>query len=145
MNLPDPEENLPTFSLRETRGRTYVTTGNHWEQSFGYCRGMRVGGRIELTGTLGLEADGTMHPNVERQAARAFAILSGALEALGGELHDVVRVTGYLANVNHLDTVGGVFRDVFNGTGNTPCFTQVAVAALAGGGLIEIEMAAESV
>lgn len=139
--LPDFDD-LPTFTTRTTGDRTFVTTGNQWETRYGYCRGLRVGDQIQLTGTLGLEADGSLSGDPARESERAFAILIGALRSLGGTADDVTRVTGYISDIAHLDVAGDVFRRVFAATDNTPCFTQVAVADLAGGGTVELEMTA---
>ncbi|MEL7237802.1 MAG: Rid family hydrolase [Planctomycetota bacterium] len=139
--LPDFAD-LPTLTTHTSGDRTFVTTGNQWETRYGYCRGLRVGRHIELTGTLGLEADGSLSGDAAREAERSFAILLAALKALGGSVDEVTRVTGYLDDVANLDAVGEVFRRVFSKTESTPCFTQVAVAQLAGGGKVELEMTA---
>lgn len=120
------------IEVTEKHGRLYASTGNRWERALGYSRAVRAGERVYVTGTLGLEADGTFAPDAGRQARRALAIMLAALEALGANVSDVVWVRGYIVDIADLDAVGTAFREMISGPGGvSPCLTQVAVAALA--------------
>lgn len=134
------------IEVREKNGRRYASTGNRWEKALGYSRAVRVGSRIYVTGTLGVEADGGFAESAEAQARRAFAIMLGALEALGGKAADIIWVRGYITEIADLDAVGRVFAQMISGpAGVAPCLTQVAVAALADPrAKVELEMEAES-
>ena len=132
------------IEVRETNGRRYASTGNRWEKALGYSRAVRVGSRIYVTGTLGVEPDGGFAESARAQARRAFSIMLSALEALGGTAVDIIWVRGYITDIGDLDAVGGVFAEMISGpAGILPCLTQVAVAALADPrAKVELEMEA---
>jgi enamine deaminase RidA (YjgF/YER057c/UK114 family) len=133
------------IEVLEKNGRRYASTGNRWEKALGYSRAVRVGSRIYVTGTLGVEPDGGFAATAQAQARRAFAIMLGALEALGGKAADIIWVRGYITDIDDLDAVGLVFAEMISGpAGISPCLTQVAVAALADPrAKVELEMEAE--
>ena len=123
---------MPTFDVTEVGGRRYVSTGNAWERRYGYSRAVRAGERVWLTGTLGVEADGTFAADAAGQAERALDILLGALEAAGGAVKDVVYVRGYLTDIADADAIGEVFRRrIVEAAGIGPGFLQVEVSRLA--------------
>ena len=126
--MPD-EQGVRTEVYREG-GRAFVSTGNAWEQRYGYSRAVRVGGQVWVTGTLGVLPDGTLPATAADQARRAFAIILAALEAAGASAADVVRVRGYLTDIADIDAVGEIFRQTFAPHGVRPCLVQIAVAAL---------------
>ena len=133
------------FDVTEVGGRQYVSTGNAWEQRYGYSRAVRVGDRVWLTGTLGVEEDGTFAPDAAGQANRAFDILLGALQAVGGTAADLVYVRGYLTDIQDADAIGAVFkRRVVDAAGVRPGFLQVEVSKLAAAEA-KVELEAEAV
>lgn len=135
---------LPSLSVVESNGRRYASTGNRWERALGYSRAVRVGDRVHVTGTLGIEQDGKFAVTAEGQARRAFAIMLAAAGALGATAGEVVWVRGYLTDIGDLEAVGRVFQEMISGPGGVaPCLTQVAVAALADpDAKVELEMEA---
>jgi enamine deaminase RidA (YjgF/YER057c/UK114 family) len=58
-----------------------VSTGSLWEQRYGYCRALRAGNQIFLTGTAPIADDGsTFAPgDAHAQAERCIAIIEKAL------------------------------------------------------------------
>jgi enamine deaminase RidA (YjgF/YER057c/UK114 family) len=74
---------------------------------------VRAGERIYVTGTVGVEADGTYAPDARGQARRALAIIANAIEALGGRMSDVVRTRIYLTDVNTWREVGEAHAEAF--------------------------------
>jgi enamine deaminase RidA (YjgF/YER057c/UK114 family) len=67
------------------------STGTSWEAAVGYTRAVRVGERILVSGTLGVDADGRPAGDAYGQATAAIARIVQAVEALGGSRADVVR------------------------------------------------------
>ena len=97
-----------------TRGsRKLASTGSSWEPVVGYSRAVRVGNQIAVTGTVGIEADGTFADEVEAQARRALIIIKAAIEALGGTLEDVIRTRIYLTEIDQWEAVGRAHGEVF--------------------------------
>ncbi|MDA8746324.1 hypothetical protein N9N28_17010, partial [Rubripirellula amarantea] len=54
--------------------RVHASSGSKWEPLMGYSRAVRAGNMIAVTGSVGVNADGSYNPNVGEQAARALAI-----------------------------------------------------------------------
>jgi enamine deaminase RidA (YjgF/YER057c/UK114 family) len=125
-------------TVTERGGRLFASTGSPWEPVVGYSRAVRAGDAIFVTGTVGIEADGTYAPNVKAQAKRALAIIGAAVEALGGKFSDVVRTRIYVTNIAQWKDVGEVHGEVFGQI--RPATTMVEVARLIDdAALIEIE------
>jgi enamine deaminase RidA (YjgF/YER057c/UK114 family) len=125
-------------TVSERAGRYYASTGSAWEPVIGYSRAVRVDRAIYVTGTVGLEPDGSFAPTSAGQARRALAIIVAAIEALGGKGSDVVRTRIYLADIRHWKEVGEVHGEVFGAY--RPATTLVQVARLIDdAALVEIE------
>jgi enamine deaminase RidA (YjgF/YER057c/UK114 family) len=123
----------------ETRaGRQCASSGSKWEPIMGYSRAVRSGNVIAVTGSVGINADGTYAKTVGEQTARSLAIIRAAIEALGGNLKHVIRTRMYVTDVSQWEDVarvhGSVFKDI------RPATTIVEVARLIDAdALIEIE------
>lgn len=118
-----------------TRERT--SSGGPFEERFGYCRAVRVGNQIHLSGTAAVEPDGRVTPGgVGAQTARCLAIIGDALADLGGSLADVVRVRIYITDIGEYEATGDHLRAAFGA--HPPAATMVEVS-----GLIDPEMLVE--
>jgi enamine deaminase RidA (YjgF/YER057c/UK114 family) len=126
------------LTVTERGGRRYVSTGSPWEPVVGYSRAVRVGDQIAVTGTLGLEPDGTFAPTLKGQTRRALEIILAAVEALGGKASDVVRTRMFVADISKWQEVGEVHGEVFGQI--RPATTMVEISRLIDdAALIEIE------
>jgi enamine deaminase RidA (YjgF/YER057c/UK114 family) len=120
-------------------GRTLASSGSKWEGAVGYSRAVRVGDRILVTGTVGVEQDGGYAPTLAGQSRRAFTIIAAALEALGGKLSDMVRTRIYVTDISRWREVGEVHGELFGEI--RPALTMVQVSALIDAeALVEIEV-----
>ena len=72
-------------------GRTVASSGAVWEDIVGYRRAVRRGNQIVVTGTVGVNEDGTFPESVTVQARKSLETIISALEALGGQASDVIR------------------------------------------------------
>ena len=125
-------------TVTERGGRRYASTGSAWEPKIGYSRAVRAGDLIAVTGTVGIEADGTFAPSVAAQTRRALEIVLAAVEALGGKASDVIRTRMYLTEIARWQEVGEAHGEVFGQI--RPATTLVEVARLIDdAALIEIE------
>jgi enamine deaminase RidA (YjgF/YER057c/UK114 family) len=70
-------------------------TASPFEAAVGFCRALRVGDRILVAGTVGVEADGTAAEGVHGQMVAALRRIVSAVEALGGTTADIVRTRIY--------------------------------------------------
>jgi len=104
----------------------------------GYSRAVRSGNLIAVTGTVGINADGSYDPDFGKQTARSLAIIGAAIEALGGKLEHVIRTRMYVTDVSKWEEVARVHGSVFGEI--RPATTIVEVAKLIdAAALIEIE------
>jgi enamine deaminase RidA (YjgF/YER057c/UK114 family) len=128
----------PSITVTSHGDRHLASSGSAWEPVVGYSRAVRVGPMIAVTGTVGVEADGTFAPSVEAQARRALTIIVAALEALGAKATDVVRTRIYVTDISQWQAVGTAHAEVFGSI--RPATTMVEVAKLIDdAALIEIE------
>ena len=109
-------------------GRRTASSGSKWEPLMGYSRAVRVGPVIAVTGTVGVNPDGTYAPAVGDQARRAMNIIRAAIESLGGKIDDVIRTRMYVTDVSKWEEVARVHGEVFAQV--RPATTIVQVAAL---------------
>jgi enamine deaminase RidA (YjgF/YER057c/UK114 family) len=125
-------------TVTERGGRRYASTGSSWEPVIGYSRAVRTGDIIAVTGTVGVEADGSFAPTLKGQTRRALDIILAAVEALGGKASDVVRTRLFVTDIGKWQEVGEVHGEVFGQI--RPATTMVEVARLIDdAALIEIE------
>ena len=94
-------------------GRTLASSGSKWEPIMGYSRAVRQGNFIAVTGTVGVNADGTYSPSLEQQARRSLAIVAAAIEALGGKLEHVVRTRMFVTDVSKWQEVAKAHGEMF--------------------------------
>lgn len=124
--------------------RKRVFTTSPWEDKVGYARAVRAGNMIFVSGTTSVdpETGEIQHPgDVGAQAVAAFANAIKALERLGADAKDVVRVTMYLTHMDRFEEVVAVHKKFFGS--NPPAATAVGVSALADPRLVfEVEVTA---
>jgi enamine deaminase RidA (YjgF/YER057c/UK114 family) len=129
---------LPNYVITARGSTKTCSTGSAWEPKLGYSRAVRKGNMICVTGTVGINADGSYTPDVAAQARRSLDVVQGAIEALGGKITDVVRTRMFVTDITQWEKVaavhGAVFADI------RPATSIVQVARLIDAeALIEIE------
>ncbi|MBC7985078.1 MAG: RidA family protein [Sphingomonadaceae bacterium] len=118
---------MPTSHPRADRRRTQ--SASPFEEQIGFCRAMRVGGRILVSGTAPIEDDGSSTPgDAGAQADRCFALIVGQIEQLGGRAEDVVRVRMFVTDIADADAVSAAHARWMKPA--RPTATLVAVSAL---------------
>lgn len=103
-------------------------TENPYEKLFGYSRAVRKGNLIFVSGTTSIDPKtGTvLHPtSAELQAITAFDESLKAVEALGGQKADVVRVRMYVRNGEDTEGVGKAFKDRIASEDGGPAATMI--------------------
>ena len=113
---------------RELAGKTIVSTGSKWEPLIGYSRAVRKGNIIAVTGTVGLNPDGTWHPTPGEQMSRALEKVIASIELLGGKRTDVIRTRIYLSDITTWEEVGKIHAKMFHDV--MPATTLVEVGKL---------------
>ena len=126
------------ITTADRAGRKTASSGSKWEPLMGYSRAVRAGDWIAVTGSVGINADGTYSKSLGEQTRRSLAIIRAAIEALGGRIENVIRTRMYVTNVSKWEEVAKVHGEVFAEI--RPATTIVEVARLIDGdALIEIE------
>ena len=108
--------------------RQRVSGVSPYEERFGFCRAIRLGDRIVVSGTAPVWEDGSCDPDAAVQAARCIEIIEKALKDLGASLSDVIRTRSYIVDPSDSEAVGLAHGAGF-GTAR-PVNTMVVVAAL---------------
>ncbi len=110
--------------------RLNIHTGAPWESVVGYCRAVRVGSHVAVTGTAAVgengEVVGVGDANV--QTRRCLEIIEKALKDAGAGLSDVVRTRIYVTDISQWEAVGRAHGEVFGEV--YPATTMVEVSAL---------------
>jgi enamine deaminase RidA (YjgF/YER057c/UK114 family) len=101
------------ITVEDRAGRRCASSGSKWEPLMGYSRAVRSGNVIAVTGTVGVNADGSYAKTVGEQAARSLAIIRAAVEALGGKLEHVIRTRMFVTDVTQWEEVARVHGEVF--------------------------------
>ena len=116
------------ITVSERHGRRSASSGSRWEPVFGYSRAVRTGNVIAVSGTVGINADGTYAPSIAEQTRRALEIVRAALEALGGRLEHVIRTRMFVTDISRWEEVAAAHGTVFGEV--RPATTLVEVARL---------------
>jgi enamine deaminase RidA (YjgF/YER057c/UK114 family) len=101
------------ITVSERAGRRCASSGSKWEPLMGYSRAVRTGAQIAVTGTVGINADGTYARSLGEQTRRSLQIIEAALEALGAQMKHVIRTRMYVTDVSQWEQVARVHGEVF--------------------------------
>jgi aryl-alcohol dehydrogenase-like predicted oxidoreductase/enamine deaminase RidA (YjgF/YER057c/UK114 family) len=92
----------PPYAVRPgAAGRSLVLSGTPWEKLAGYCRAVRHGERILVSGTTATHGERVIGgADVAAQLHFVIDKVEGALQSLGSRLEDVVRTRLYVRNLS---------------------------------------------
>lgn len=139
-DLSDHLETIPkAFTpVKKSEQRSQIFSGTEWEEYAGYCRAVKDGNRVYISGTTA-----THGPNMiggKDPAAQAHFVIDkieGVLTSFGGSLEDVVRTRIFVNNINDWEPVarahGERFKDI------NPANTLVEAKLVGDDYLVEIE------
>ena len=107
-----------------------IFSGAPWEAMVGYCRALRVGPLVHVTGTAPVDSDGGVFApgDAYAQARRSLEIIASTLAELGLEMDAVVRTRMFVADIDRWREVGRAHREAFEG--HPPTTTMVEVNRL---------------
>ncbi len=115
-------------------------SGAPWEARVGYCRSLRAGDRVFVTGTAPVAEGGGVHEvgDAYLQALRCFEIIRDALAAHDADICDVVRTRMFVTDIERWEEYGRAHQETFGS--HPPTTTMVEVSRLIDPDmLIEIE------
>ncbi|MCH8025018.1 MAG: RidA family protein [Candidatus Marinimicrobia bacterium] len=122
--------------------RTY--SGAPWEQKIGYCRAIRAGNHIYVSGSTPLADDGRVYGPGDgfAQAQRCCEIINRALADLGAGMNQVVRTRMFVTDISRWADFGRAHREAFGA--HPPATTMVQVTTLIDPDMM-IEIEAEAI
>ena len=109
-------------------GRQRISPQGPFEEEIGFTRAIRAGDIVAVSGTVGVEPDGSVKEDCGAQADRCFALIREYVEQLGGRMEDVVRVRMFVTDIADADAVTTAFSRALSHA--RPTGTLVAIAAL---------------
>ncbi|MCG8409606.1 MAG: RidA family protein [Phycisphaerales bacterium] len=121
-----------------SRQRTF--TDAPWEKQVGYCRAIRTGNHICVTGTAPVGEGGRVHAPGDgyAQARRCFEIIQKTLQELDADLKDVVRTRMFVTDIARWEEFGKAHYEFF--AEHPPATSMVEVKSLIDPAmLIEVE------
>ncbi len=119
-------------------------SGVPWEKEAGYCRAVRAGNHIYVSGTCAVTEEGTIHApgDSHAQTARCLSIIEKALVDLGAGRYDIVRTRIFVTDASKWREIGRAHSEFFGN--HPPALTLVQVAALVHPDFV-VEVEAEAV
>jgi reactive intermediate/imine deaminase len=103
-----------------------------------YSQAIRTGDTVYLSGQIGLDPETMqMAEGIEAQAHRVFQNLRAVVEAAGGRLDDMVKLTVYLTDLVHFPRINEIMAGYFSRP--YPARAAVGVAGLPRNAMVEIE------
>lgn len=103
---------------------TRISTGAPWEAKAGYCRAVRAGQIVAVSGSAAVGSDGDLvgEGDMYVQARRCVEIIADALAAVGANLSDVVRTRMFVTDIDQWQEVARAHKDAF---GDAPPATSM--------------------
>ena len=90
--------------------------------------GIRVGNMLYVSGHVGTDADGNVPEGCEAQSRQVMANIRGVVEAAGGRMEDVCKITCFLTNMDGYADYAKVRLETW--PVNPPASSTVGVSAL---------------
>jgi enamine deaminase RidA (YjgF/YER057c/UK114 family) len=125
--------------------RVQLTPDWPWAKDVGIAQGVRVGGRIYVSGQVALDGDGAVVGvgDMAAQARQTFANIRAVLAEGGASMDDVVKITAYITDMSRYAEYAAARAEAFGG-GALPASATVTTPALVMPDLlVEIEAIAE--
>lgn len=118
-----------------------VYSGAPWEQKVGYCRAIKAGPHIHVTGTVAIDDHGRIYaPNDPfRQTERCLQIIERALEKLGASRRSIVRTRMFVTDISHWEVFGRAHAEFFEGEHPSTSMLEIK-GLIEPDALIEIEV-----
>ena len=102
--------------------RQNIITGSTWEEKMGYCRAVRIGNIIEVSGTVAIvDGEKVKAGDAYAQTLNILERVEKVLEEAGAGMKDVVRTRIFTTNISQFDNIAkahvAYFKDIKPTTG----------------------------
>jgi enamine deaminase RidA (YjgF/YER057c/UK114 family) len=102
--------------------RQNILSGSPWEDKMGYCRAVRIGNIVEVSGTVAIvDGEKVKADDPYAQTNNIIERISKVLEDAGASLNDVIRTRIFTTDITYFDEIakahGAYFIDIKPTTG----------------------------
>ncbi len=113
-----------------TDRHTRLHSGAPWEPIAGYCRAVRAGNFIAVSGSAAVGDDGELvgRGDMYAQAKRCIEVLESALEKSGSGLEHVVRTRMFVTDISQWEAVARAHQEAFGAA--PPATSMIEVSKL---------------
>ena len=131
----------PYVAQTTANGRSKILSGTVWEDLAGFCRAVRAGNRICISGTTATHGSRAIG-GIDAAAQLHFVIdkIEGALHSLGARLEHVIRTRLFVRHLADWEAVARVHGERFRGI--QPANTLVQAGLVGDEYLVEMEVEA---
>src|SRR4051812_49187380 len=107
--------------------RENILTGSPWEDKMGYCRAVRVGNFIEVSGTVAIvDGDTVKADDAYAQTLNILERIEKVLEDLNSGMKDVIRTRIFTTDVTSFEAVAKAHATFFKDVKPTTGFYEVS-------------------
>jgi enamine deaminase RidA (YjgF/YER057c/UK114 family) len=122
--------------------RKDILTGSPWEDKMGYCRAVRIGNIVEVSGTVAIvDGEKVKADDAHAQTLNILERVEKVLEDLNVSLNDVIRTRIFTTDINTFEAVATAHSSYFKDIKPTTGFYEIS-KLVAPEYLVEIEFTA---
>ncbi len=122
--------------------RKNILTGSPWEDKMGYCRAVRIGNIVEVSGTVAIvDGEKVKADDVHAQTLNILERVEKVLEELNVSMKDVIRTRIFTTDINTFEAVATAHASFFKDIKPTTGFYEIS-KLVAPEYLVEIEFTA---
>ena len=122
--------------------RKNILTGSPWEDKMGYCRAVRIGNIIEVSGTVAIvDGEKIKADDAYAQTLNILERVEKVLEELNVSMKDVIRTRIFTTDINSFEAVAEAHSAFFKDIKPTTGFYEIS-KLVAPEYLVEIEFTA---
>ncbi len=119
-------------------------SGSEWEREIGYCRAVRAGDMVFVSGTASVAEGGGVHApgDAYGQTVHCLGIIRRALEELSVPMENVVRTRIFVTDISRWKEYARAHREQF--AGNPPAAAMIEISGLMDPAMV-VEIEADAV
>lgn len=122
--------------------RENILTGSPWEDKMGYCRAVRIGNIVEVSGTVAIvDGEKVKADDAHAQTLNILERVEKVLEELNVSMKDVIRTRIFTTDINTFEFVALAHSSYFKDIKPTTGFYEIS-KLVAPEYLVEIEFTA---